>query len=515
MSNELSLKFSIDPTDHARLLRHPLLKGAVARPSEQIFNIHYDTRTLQLHHRAVELTLKRHGGSWLQTVKHARTVATSELATDVWSVQYFNHFDFSGIDDDKLRNWLSQSKVANRISPIFESDLRHSGWRVVLTSGAIVDAKVYRGSLVSSGRRQIVNDLELVLIDGGRADLYEVATQLASRVVLRRQLQTISERGGNLFRNTPASPTKAESLDLTASAMPLHAFQQIALSCLRQIHANQSGAITSKDPEYIHQMRVAVRRFKAALLVFKPMIPPTATEQMAVPLRDLMQVLGRARDLDVVIGEIVSPVIAQFPDDPSLVALSVSLDERRFRALGEISDRLGKIGYGQSQLQVEALLHSASFDTSQSRTGGAIHSVSHENAPTDLKGFAKRRLRNLFNKMKDSVRQVQIENPTSLHELRICIKRLRYALEFFRQMMPKKASSNTLQLLVNAQEKLGKLNDIAVAGEVLLLCVAADRSLHQTVSLVASAHAQRYAQLLADVAIDIKLLDAVPLPRLS
>ena len=70
-----------------------------------------------------------------------------------------------------------------------------------------------------------------------------------------------------------------------------------------------------------------------------------------------------------------------------------------------------------------------------------------------------------------------------------------------------------LETLATAQEKLGKLNDLAVAGEVLMACVSNDRHLHHAVSLVGSWHAQRYADLLADVVVDIRKIERLKLPR--
>ena len=82
-------------------------------------------------------------------------------------------------------------------------------------------------------------------------------------------------------------------------------------------------------------------------------------------------------------------------------------------------------------------------------------------------------------------------------------------------MLPKKRGSKVLVILATAQDKLGQLNDLAVAGEVLMACVANDRHLHRAVSLVGAWHAQRYADLLADVVTDIRKVQNLKLPRLE
>ncbi|HTY99239.1 MAG TPA: CHAD domain-containing protein, partial [Rhodocyclaceae bacterium] len=63
-------------------------------------------------------------------------------------------------------------------------------------------------------------------------------------------------------------------MPLAAAASPLTAFRAIAAACLEQIAGNQAGAMASDDPEFIHQMRVAVRRLRACLRLFAPLLPP-------------------------------------------------------------------------------------------------------------------------------------------------------------------------------------------------------------------------------------------------
>ena len=516
MPKRLSLKFLIHERDHARLLRHPLLRDTGPSRQEQVVSIHYDTRTLQLQARAIELTLRRHSSSWLQSVEQRESATASEVSANQWSVPYFNHFDFSAIEDAKLRDWLGQAKIIARIAPIFESTIRRTSWRVSVASGVTIDASFGRGTLVSSGRRELVADFELALVEGLGADLYAFAMQLAARVPLTPQLLTIGERGCRLFLNKSATPAKGDSFTFPSNALPLQIFQQIALSCLHHMQGNQLGAATSSNPEYIHQMRVATRRLRAAIQIFKPLIPPPVVEQMTGPLRDLMQTLGRVRDLDVVAGEIVDPVTNEMPDEPSVVALSAALTERRYQARGEVSQLLQTPEFGHLQLRTEALLDGLSLDTSSRESSNQVQ-VSDEHGMSRLKlaEFAQRRLRSRLKRLHESASRARVDDPASLHRTRICIKRLRYALEFFSPMMQKKASAKTLKTLAGAQEKLGQLNDIAVAGDVLLLCISADRNLRLAVSLVASWHAQRYADLLADVALDVKQIEHLKLPRLA
>lgn len=502
--------------DYGRLLRHRLFRQTPVASRESIVSIHYDTRTLQLAMRSVELSLRRSGSSWIQTVRYAENSCDAESLMTEWTAIYLNHFDFSGVENAKLAAWLSQRKIISRITPIFESNLRRTTWQLRPQPGVVVQAKVDRGTLVSSGRRESLIDLDLHLVDGCRENLFEVAAQLAAHVALTPQLRDKAGRGCRLFLNSKQVPVKAESFTLPAAVAPLHAFKQIAFSCLQHLHENHAGSVENSDPEYVHQMRVATRRLRAAIQIFKPLLPTSFIEQIIPPLRDLMQNLGRVRDLDVLTSEIVNPVAAALPDEPGIIALSAVITDRLYQARTDVTKRLLAPDYGGLHLKAATMLNRAPFAV-------AVIKPNKSEIPEDcvddeqpaLTKFAQVRLNSLFEKLLASAAAARIEHPPTLHRMRICIKRLRYAMEFFRPMLPKKRGSKVLAALATAQDKLGQLNDLAVAGEVLMACVANDRHLHRAVSLVGAWHAQRYADLLADVVTDIRKIQNLKLPRLE
>lgn len=516
MPHSHTLKLSLCESDYSRLLRHRLFRQTQVASREAIVSIHYDTRTLQLAQRSIELSLCRSGSSWIQTVRYAENSVDAESLMTEWTKAYHNHFDFSGVENAKLAAWLCQRKISSRITPIFESNLRRTTWQLCPRPGVVVQARIDRGTLVSSGRRESFIDVDLHLVDGCREDLFAVASQLAAHVALTPQLRDKAERGCRLFLNHKQMPVKAESFTLPADVAPLHAFQHIAFSCLRQLHENHAGSVKNSDPEYVHQMRVATRRLRAAIQIFKPLLPLPFIEQIIPPLRDLMRNLGRVRDLDVLTSEVVNPVAATLPDEPSIVALSAVITDRLYQARTDVAKILLAPGYGGMQLQAAEILSRAPFAAALIKPNEPVIAEDWvDEEQLELTKFAQARLKNLFDKLLTSAAEVRIEIPPTLHRMRICIKRLRYAMEFFRPMLPKKRGGKVLAALAGAQEKLGQLNDLSVAGDVLMACVAKDRHLHRAVSLVGAWHAQRYADLLAEVVTDIRKIQQLKLPRLE
>ncbi|MBL0076107.1 MAG: CHAD domain-containing protein [Rhodocyclaceae bacterium] len=502
MAEKILLKLTVNERDIPRLLRHRFFREAPAPKRETLVSIYYDTRTLRLQSHGVSLRLRKQASGWLQTVKYCEHADNLDTPLATWNANYFNRFDFSSIDDSALRDWLFRDKIRKQIAPIFESNLRRTVWQVKPIADVTMQVTLDRGSLVSSGRRAPFADLELRMIEGDVDNLYTLALQFAERVSITPMLQSKAERGCRLFLNTVSAPARADDFSVSAETMPLIAFRQIAMNCLQHMQRNQAGAATTNDPEYIHQMRVATRRLRASVQLFKPLLPPPFADDIVAPLRELMHALGRVRDLDIVITEIISPVIADMPNDPALLALSAVITERQYQTRLEAMHALAQPAYGHLQLRATALLNSPAF----------IALPDHQSQAT-LSEFAQTQLQAHCARTINHAARAHADEPNSLHRLRISIKRLRYAMEFFRAMMPAKACNKILQNLAATQEKLGQLNDLAGAGAVLMHCAASDSNLRQAINLIAAWHARRHADLLAEVAVDIKRIKHLKLPQ--
>ncbi len=80
--------------------------------------------------------------------------------------------------------------------------------------------------------------------------------------------QSKPERGYALSAGEAAKPVRAGTIDLDPEVSTAEAFQIIALSCLDHAAAN-SRAVREGETEGVHQMRVGLRRLRAAISVFK------------------------------------------------------------------------------------------------------------------------------------------------------------------------------------------------------------------------------------------------------
>jgi adenylate cyclase len=503
MAQQIALKLAVAADRHGAVLRHSALAGASKREQQQLVSIYYDTGRLALRRAGILLRLRKEGAAWRQTVKRQDDAPGGLKRRPEWQAPYLNHFDFSCVDDADLRHWLTRDKIARCLAAVFETNFRRTVWHVDGADSRIL-VKFDRGWVAASGRRDAISELELELVSGGVGDLYALALQLAQRQALPPLLLSKAERGYRLFLDTPSLPVRASAVAIDDAGTPLAAFRLIALNCLAHLQLNREGALASDDPEYVHQMRVATRRLRAALRMFGPVLPEGFDEQLVPPLRVLMSALGQARDLDVLMSEIVAPVVAALPDEPCLTDLASAITIRRYAARAAIRAALRQPGHGQLLLRADSLLQAPPF----------IGAPADGEAQSLLQ-FADRRLRRLLKKILELAAAARVDQPPTLHRLRIAIKRLRYAIEFFGAMLPAKAGANTVKRLAGLQEELGQLNDLANAGTLLVLCAGQDKHLRAAVTLVGDWHGARHAELLGNIPRQLGGIRKLKLPRLA
>jgi inorganic triphosphatase YgiF len=477
---EIELKLALPESAQRNFLRHPLLKEAAGKHAAQLVNIYYDTPDLLLRRQGIALRLRSQGGVWLQTVKCAGSSAGGLTTRPEWETPYDGQFDFSPVDNTAVRAWLERPKVVSRLAPVFETSFRRTGWHF---DGMVL--MLDRGWIASAGRRETISELELELDGGNVTALLALAERLAERLPLAPALLSKAERGYRLFQALPPSPTKAEPLPIDVARLaPLAAFRVIAFACLEHLQHNRDGAIASEDPEYIHQMRVATRRLRACVRLFAPLLPEAFSEALLPPLRSLMGLLGQVRDLDVLLAEIAAPVMAALPAEPRLAALAGIVTDRRYRARTEAIHLLASPKYGQLTLRISTLLH---------QLGDGVDAPT---ATVTLGDFATRRLRSLRRKVQRLATSAHPDDPASLHALRIGVKRLRYALEFFTPLAHSKARRRLADKLAAVQTTLGQLNDLASAGRLLMDCAGEDLRLREAVTLIGGWHGPRHARLI-------------------
>src|SRR5262245_59919815 len=168
-------------------------------------------------------------------------------------------------------------------------------------------------------------------------------------------------------RRADPGPVKPDYRVVDRAMTPVEAFRAVCAACVQHIEGNRHGALAGADPEYLHQIRVALRRMRTALEVFADAVPKEAASPLRDELRWLARALGRARDWDVFIAATLKPALSQRPRRRGLRALraaSESLGAEAHRAAQRVLESrryygvmraLRALGYAEGQASAGTL----------------------------------------------------------------------------------------------------------------------------------------------------------------
>ena len=250
------------------------------------------------------------------------------------------------------------------------------------------------------------------------------------------------------------SHVKASPIALPTTVAGEDAFITVINTCLHHAAANQP-AVLDRQIEGVHQMRVGFRRLRSGLKLFRPLISREASAKWVEEIRWLNSFLGPARDWDVFLDEGMPPVFSHFPRKRSLLLFRVKAEairQNHYRSLRQI---LIEPRYPQL---IKGL---ADWLTQRAWRDGMDHGQRQRLAQPALE-FAARLLEHHHRRVAKRADEFAKLSAERRHALRICIKELRYALDFFASFYPAPTVKAYLSGMARLQDCLGIMNDIAV-----------------------------------------------------
>jgi CHAD domain-containing protein len=257
----------------------------------------------------------------------------------------------------------------------------------------------------------------------------------------------------------PITPIKASPVALAADVSGEDAFVAIIGACLRHAEANRP-AVLDGQMEGVHQMRVAFRRLRSGLKIFRPLITREASAALVEDIRWLNGFLGPARDWDVFLEEGMAPMLAHFPRKRGLSLFRTRAEAVRQTHQRTLREALADPHYRQLAQRLAEWLDDRAWrdgldDERRERLARPVVDFA-----TPLLGRGHRRVE----KQGESFGEL---SAVERHRLRIRIKELRYALDFFASLYPASAVKVYLSGLARLQDSLGIINDITVARRLL------------------------------------------------
>jgi inorganic triphosphatase YgiF len=454
MAIETELKLRIAPEHLERLKRHPFLRSiSCGRAlSRKLYSVYFDTPDLQLNQQKMALRLRRVGSQWLQTLKGGGRVQAGLHQRNEWEMPVASEkLDFAALE--AVGATPLSELVRKKVKPLFITDFTRS-IRLVKFEGATIEIGLDIGEIRSGKSRHPISELELELKSGNPLQLFRLALALLDIVPL--EIETFSKAEYGYRLKFPIKPVvhKAQLLNIDARIPAKDAFQRMVWSCLFHLQANVPGAISITEDEYLHQVRVALRRLRVVLDMAAKFHADEELDSLSHHVAEIGAELGRSREWDVFVSEIL-PSISGGGD----------LDTR-LRTLADESQKHRLL----SHQRVESVLRTVDFQRTLLRFGAWMNGAywKHFSNNDNLVHYSEIILQGYTQKILKRGKSIQEDaDSKQLHKLRIACKNFRYSLEFLGALSGLNSNTNLTKSLLKLQDILGKLNDNAVALHLL------------------------------------------------
>ena len=447
---EVELKLWVTPEDIPALRNYT---GGSLSTHEVLDSIYFDSEKRFLHDHGLTLRLRHIDGRRVQTIKSAgRGVGLFERSE--WEQTIEGNQPYLSSSKDTALGRILTDDVCKTLKPIFETKIERTAYHLNCDGADIVMA-IDEGQILAPNSSRPVSEVELELKEGKPADLFRIARDILNIVPAHLGFKSKPERGYELVEKKQVVAETACDPELSAGMSAGRAFTLVGRACLRHLVANVP-AMLAQDGTALHQMRVALRRLRAAISLFSAVAGDDRAEAIKIELRWLAQELGPARDLDTLILEVIKPMRQQYREEPGLVSISKMFTRQRLKFYRRAQAAVQSTRFRTLVLDSAEWIEAGPWSTSEDALKRARREMPIESYAADQLSYRYKRIRR--GKRMDEL------NPEQLHRLRIQVKKARYATDFFSGLYHGKKSAKKCKKirssLMQLQNSLGRLNDI-------------------------------------------------------
>ncbi|HEY1412651.1 MAG TPA: CHAD domain-containing protein [Rhodopila sp.] len=455
---EIELKLTVPAASVDALLAHPVLQAAAPPDRRREVTVYFDTPDQALAQHGMSLRIRHRNDRRIQTLKLDRGAGVAaDRGEWEWPVEQDEP------DLHLLRRTPAADKLPRRtgLAPVVTSEIDRTVRLLKLPDSTVIEAAFDEGVIAAGDTRQPVRELELELREGDPAALYRLALQLHSDIPLTVESESKAARGDRLRSGAKPAAHRTEAVELEPTASAALAFRRILSAELGHLLANRPAA-RAGDAEGVHQMRVAVRRLRAALTLFQPHLEPHTAALFQDELRRLGRVFGEARDWDVFCLQTLPETLE-------------AADAAGWRdLLLEPATEAREIAHRRFEEQLEApsftalVLGLAAWAEQRNLLGDA-------ELDRPIKDVCAGLLDRLARKVERRGRHIAHRSDAERHALRKSLKKLRYGIEYLQAVFSSKPVHAYLHGCKDLQQSLGDMNDAVTATALADLLVDGTR----------------------------------------
>ncbi|QPF89901.1 CYTH and CHAD domain-containing protein [Bradyrhizobium commune] len=449
MTTETELKFRLAPRQLSTVLRNGASRRHGDPTGQTLISTYYDTKKHKLRRNGLVLRVRKIDDRYVQTVK-ARGL------TDVTRGEWENEVAGAKPELAKTRHTplddIATRNFSGKLKPVFQTDVRRTA-RMRRVRRSRIELAIDQGRITAGRRSRPVAELELELKSGQIADLFRLARIFERKAGAELDPRSKAERGFELVAGNGRSAQRAEPIRLTHEVSPQDAFRIIAHSALRQVTTN-ADPVRNKDSEGVHQMRVGLRRLRAAISLFDDIMPRVGTGRIKAELKWLTGELAPAREIDVFVKDSIEPLPEQGVPRRGAGAIRKKFSAQRMAAFRRAGEAVASARYRRLLIDVAEWIEAMRASADDGRS---------------IAAYAAEMLDRHTRKVRKQGKQLAELDPRRRHKLRIRIKKIRYAVDFFKSLYRDRDQNELADFsgrLKQLQSALGSLNDFMAHREL-------------------------------------------------
>ncbi|MGV2981865.1 CHAD domain-containing protein [Camelimonas sp. ID_303_24] len=461
---EVEIKLLCDARTLKAASHASVLARHAAGPAEttQLEATYFDTPDNILLRRKWALRVRRgKAGAYVMTLKTPGADDTSgAFGRNEWNAPVGS----PDLDREQLAAWLvrvgGQDVDLSALRPLFSTLVTRQTQRLHTPDG-IVEIAADSGEIVSGGRSAPICEIEMELVSGAPAVIFELAEALTREHALRLAIRSKAARGYDLALGRAPGAARAEPVEIDAGASldaalgaALHAMYAHAMS-------NLEAASAGASPEGVHQLRVALRRIRSLLGVIHGIAAPTGLAELRAEARWLMAELGHARNLDVFATGVLREAQTVCGADVDFTALVDHIDAMRSQAQEQARAAIASRRCALFLIALGGWIVRRGW-----RDGVADNVIAEFDAPA--RNAARRMFRQRYRNVRKKGRGFARLDAAALHRVRLALKKLRYMAEVFQPFLAGgRQNRRFAKRLAQLQDAFGHYNDLH--GAVVLL----------------------------------------------
>ncbi len=396
----------------------------------------------------------------MQTVKAEAAAAGMLSRRPEWEVEVAEErLDLAALPEEARR--LIPGELVQQLRPAFSTEFTRTTW--LLRHGeSLVEVALDRGRIRAGDRSCSLSEVEIELKEGRADDLFDLAEAWLGQLPFRLEPRSKAQRGYQLAGAFEAAPRKVSPPALQPADPADRAWRAMLGAALGQFAANCPGFEAGGDPEYLHQMRVALRRLRTATSLARSL----GMKRLAWDrdLRWLLDELSALRDWDVLATQAL-PLVSKTTGPRPIAALRRPLERARRLAL----ERARSAVRAQRTIRMVLAIERALLEEGKDRLSAAA--------------WAARALKRRWKDLRRAGKGFARLDDRGRHRLRIAGKKMRYAADAFSSLYGADMK-HLLGLLEDLQDGLGAANDAVVAGRLLAGLAKQDTRLARPAALV-------------------------------